>query len=118
VRREVDLDAAVASYERSLGLNPGNGSANRRLGMIELSLGEYGNARDHLAAAYAREPWSQATQQLYGEALAANGQVAEGQELWAGVEGGQNQLQGRIFWYEYIGDNDRAAWMRQAAGER
>ena len=118
VRRKVDLGPAVASYERALALNPRNATANRRLGMIELSLGDYEEALTHLATAYDREPWSETTQQLYGEALIANGQVAEGQALWSQVAGGQNQLQGRIFWYEHIGDEERAAWMRQAAGQR
>jgi tetratricopeptide (TPR) repeat protein len=118
VRREVDLGPAVASYERALVLNPHNATANRRLGMIELSLGEYKDAVDHLKAAYASEPWSETTRQLYGEALITAGQVAEGQALWSRVAGDQGQLQARIFWYEYIGDEERAAWVRQAAGDR
>jgi hypothetical protein len=118
VRREVDLGQAVASYECALVLDPHNAPANRRLGMIELSLGEYEDAVDHLKEAYDREPWSETTRQLYGEALIATGQLAEGQVLWSRVAGGQNQLQGRIFWYEHIGDRERADWMRQAAGDQ
>ncbi|MGD8465771.1 MAG: O-antigen ligase family protein [Anaerolineae bacterium] len=118
VRREVDLSPAVASYERALVLDPHNATGNRRLGMIELSLGEYEDAAEHLKAAYASEPWSETTRQLYGEALITAGQVVEGQALWSRVVGGQDQLRARIFWYKYIGDEKRAAWVRQAAGDR
>jgi hypothetical protein len=118
VRRQVDLNHPVARFERALAFDPGNPSANRRLGMIELSLGQYGSALAHLEAAYAAEPRSVTTRQLYGEALIANGKLEEGQELWEDVNTEQGQLQARIFWYEHIGDQERAQMMRQAAGDR
>jgi hypothetical protein len=54
------------------------------------------------------------TRQLLGEALIVNGQVAEGQVQWEGLSNEQRQLDLRAFWYEYIGDAERAAWIRQA----
>lgn len=115
LRREIDLARPVAEFERALALDPRNASANRRLGQIELSLGEYEDALRHLEAAYAAEPWSPTTRQLYGEALLVNGHLAQGQALWAGLDPGEGQLQGRAFWYRYIGDDERAAWIKQAA---
>jgi hypothetical protein len=116
VRRQRDLSLPIAEYEKALELNPRNVSALRRLGMIELSLGEYEDALAHLEAAYAAEPDSSTMRQLYGEALIANGHVDEGRTHWAGINDEQGQLMGRIFWYEHIGDEERAAWIRQAAG--
>jgi len=115
VRRHVDLAAVVALYERALALDPGNASANRRLGQIELSLGQYGAALGHLQAARAAEPSSQTTRQLLGEAYLANGRLAEGRALWAGVSNQEAQLDIRVWWYEHIGEKERAEWMRQAA---
>ena len=115
VRRHVDLGPAIALYERALVLNPGNPSANRRLGQIELSLGQYEAALRHLQAAYAVEGWSNATRQLLGEAYLANGRLEEGQALWSRVRNEQKQLTLRPWWYEHIGDKQRAEWMRQAA---
>jgi hypothetical protein len=115
LRREVDLDRPVTEFERALSYDPHNPTANRRLGMIELSLGEYGDALAHLEAAYAAEPWSVTTRQLYGEALIVNGRLEEGQALWSGVSNEQGQLDGRVFWYQHIGDAQRAQWLRQAA---
>lgn len=118
LRREIDLRGPVAEFEHALALDPGNASANRRLGQIELSLAEYEDALAHLEVAYAAEPWSPTTRQLYGEALIANGSLAEGQALWTTLKAGEGQLQARIFWYQYIGDEERESWIRQAASGR
>ena len=116
VRRNKDLGPAVAQYERALALDPGNATANRRLGQIELSLGQYEAALDHLKAAYAVEPASNTTRQLLGEAYLANGQREEGRVLWSGVRNDRQQLEIRAWWYEHIGEKERAEWMRWAAG--
>jgi tetratricopeptide (TPR) repeat protein len=116
VRRELDLSRPQAEFERALALDPRNATANRRLGMIALSLGEYGKALDYLQAAHAVEPWSTTTRQLYGEALIVNGHVNEGQALWATVSDANGQLRSRASWYKQIGDVERATWIRQAAG--
>jgi O-antigen ligase len=118
LRREIDLSRPLAEYEQALALDPGNASASRRLGQIELSLAEYEDALAHLESAYAAEPWSPTTRQLYGEALIANGFLAEGEALWATLNPGEGQLQARAFWYDFIGDAERAAWMWLAAGDR
>lgn len=114
LRREVDLSRPVAEFEHALSFYPRNATANRRLGMIELALGEYDDALTHLAAAYAVEPESETTRQLYGEALIVNGRVDEGRALWAGVRNTHRQLQSRVYWYRLIGDTTRAAWVQQA----
>jgi tetratricopeptide (TPR) repeat protein len=114
VRRQVDLRRPVAEFERALAMNPRNATANRRLGMIELALGEYEAALRHLEAAYAVEPASMTTQQLLGEAYLANGRLEEGQALWDGVSNEQRQLVMRLGWYRHIGDVERAEWVRQA----
>jgi hypothetical protein len=118
VRRQVDLGRPVSEFRQALALNPLNATANRRLGMIELSLGEYEDALRHLQAAFAAEPWCGTTQQLLGEALTVNGRVDEGQALWAGVDNAQQQFDLRAFWYGYIGDPEREAWVRRAANDR
>ncbi len=116
LRRHIDLAPAIAAFERALVLDPGNPTANRRLGQIELSLGRYEAALAHLQAAYAAEPRSTTTRQLLGEACLANGERELGRSLWAGVSNEQKQLDIRVWWYEHIGDAERAEWMRRAAG--
>jgi tetratricopeptide (TPR) repeat protein len=115
VRGSVDLQRAMTEYEQALSLDADNGTANRRLGTIELSLGRYEDALHHLQAAYAAEPWSVTARQLLGEALVVNGYVDEGRALWAEVNNGQRQLDLRAFWYGYIGDGEREAAIRKAA---
>jgi O-antigen ligase len=118
VRRAVDLSRPIAEFERALAWDSRNSTANRRLGMIELSLGEYQSALGYLEAAYAAEPGSVTTRQLLGEALIVNGRVEEGQALWAEVAGRQGQLELRAAWYRYIHDSKRAKWIEQAAHSR
>lgn len=114
LRREVDLSRPMAEFERALSFHPRNATANRRLGMIELALGEYDDALTHLAAAYAVEPESETTRQLYGEALIVNGWMDAGRALWAGVTNTHRQLQSRVYWYQLTGDTTRAVWIQQA----
>jgi O-antigen ligase len=118
VRRQVDLSVPISEFEEALTRNPRSATANRRLGMIELSLGQYEDALAHLEAAYAAEPNVTTTRQLLGEALIANGRIEEGQALWSDIGREQGQLDARVYWYEHIGDVERAAWIRQAASNR
>jgi hypothetical protein len=118
VRLDQDLSQPVAEFQRALQFDPGNPTANRRLGMIALSLGQYEDALGYLEAAYAREPRSSTTRQLLGEAYIVNGRLEKGQRLWAGLRNEVGQLRNRVFWYDHIGDEQRAEWIRQAAGER
>ena len=118
VRRTIDLGRPIAEFERALALDPHNATANRRLGMIDLSLGRYNQALVHLEAAYAVEPGSEATRKLLGEAYLANGRLAQGMALWATVGNRAGELAARVFWYGYIGDKERQAWMKQAAEGR
>ena len=115
VRREVDLSPAVTAFHRALAYDPANATANRRLGMIALSLGDYPAALEHLQVAYDATPWDNATRQLLGEAYLVNGRQEKGEALWATVRNDQGQLAARIFWYQHIGDPGRAASLRQAA---
>ncbi len=103
----VDLGPAVARYRAALALDPGNVTANRRLGQIELSLGDYAAARRHLEAAYAAAPWQRPTRQLLGEAYTVTGDPALAAPLWASVDMSQGQLALRKWWYEAVGDNVR-----------
>jgi tetratricopeptide (TPR) repeat protein len=118
VRRSVDLSRSVTEFEQALALNPRNATANRRLGMIELSLGLYEDALAHLEAAYETEPNVTTTRQLLGEALIVNGRLEEGQAIWSGAHKVQGQLDARVYWYQHIGDAERAAWIEQAASDQ
>ncbi len=118
LRRELDLSVVIDGYQKALVLNPGNASANRRLGQIELSLGEYETALPLLQAAYEARPWDNATRQMLGEALLLNGQTAEGQALLAGVNNAQNQLGAREYWYRSIGAEETAVSLESVAREQ
>ena len=99
----VDLSPAIARYRSALALNPNNVTANRRLGQIELSQGDYEAARGHLETAYASAPWQRATRQLLAEAYAVTGQTQQAAELLNTVDLSQNQLGLRKWWYDVMG---------------
>jgi predicted Zn-dependent protease len=117
MRQEVNLSAAITSYEGALALHATNPSANRRLGQIELSLGDYKAALEHLGQAYRQRPWDNATQQLYGEALLLNGQQEAATALLERVNKTQGQLEARAFWYETTGDEKAADILREIQSE-
>lgn len=106
---EIDLTPALARYRAALAKNPADVTANRRLGQIELSVGEYESARGHLEAAYAVAPDQRATRQLLGESYAVTGDVEQAAALWRTVDTSQGQLDIRQWWYEYIDEPQRAA---------
>jgi O-antigen ligase len=114
VRRSIDLSRPISEFERALALDPRNATAHRRLGMIDLSMGRYEQALPHLEAAYVAEPSSDVTRSLLGEAYVANGRLAEGLILLSSVGDSGGRLAARVFWYGYIGDEERQEWMRQA----
>jgi tetratricopeptide (TPR) repeat protein len=116
VRRTIDLDLPIAHYNRSLELNPENATANRRLGQIELSRGNYESAVSLLAAARSSEPGNATTSQLLAEALIVTGQEDQGQVLWSDARNAQGQLGARIWWYEHIGEAHRAERLKKAVG--
>ncbi len=110
----VDLKPAVAHYQNALALDPTNATANRRLGQIELSLGHYDAAHRYLDAAYASTPQHVATRILLGELYALDNQSNQAIALWQNLEMKFNSLQTRLWWYEFIGDQDRLQKLRQA----
>jgi predicted Zn-dependent protease len=102
-------------YEAALALNPANITANRRLGQIEISLGEYDAACDHVRQAYQSAPGQRATRQLMGECYAIVGDRVDAAELWRTIDISQGQITLRQFWYDYLGDTQRSDWVGQAA---
>ena len=112
---EVDLEPAIARYRAALALDPTNAAANRRLGQIELSRGEYEAARRHLEAAYAAAPEQRATRQLLGEVYAIGGQPTEAAALWGTLDLTAGQLPIRAWWYDSIGDTEKAQQVRAVA---
>ena len=110
----VDLGPAIARYEAALALDPANVTANRRLGQIELSRGQYDAAHHHLEAAYGAAPGQRATRQLLGESYALTGDAAGAAALWRVVDLGQGQLVARAWWYGAIGETVNQQRITQA----
>lgn len=113
----IDLGPAITRYQAALDRDPRNDAANRRLGQIELSRGQYDVARAHLEAAYAAAPRHRATRQMLAESYAIAGEVERAAELMRTVDTSAGQIDARVFWYERIGEPERAEWLRQAEGE-
>lgn len=113
----VDLAPAIAYYGAALADAPWLASANRRLGQIELSRGDYAAAREHLLAAYHSAPDQQANRFLLGESYAIAGQVEEAAALWRTVGArawwdedwiGWQAFRLRQWWYESIGEPEKS----------
>ncbi len=111
----IDLEPAIAFYETALAIDPHNATANRRLGQIELSRGQYDLAQQHLQAAYAAAPDQRATRQLLGEVYAIDGKIDQATALWNSIDVSAGQLDIRQWWYEQIGDAKDAELIKIAA---
>ena len=112
---EVSLEPAIARYATALALDPHNVAANRRLGQIELSKGQYDAARQHLETAFENAPGQRATRQMLGESYAITGDVKRAVSLWRTVDVSQGQLTARQWWYEHIGEGLRARRIAEAS---
>ncbi len=109
------LEPALRRYDAALELDPQNVTANRRLGQIELSLGRYAEAERHIAAAYKAAPGDRAGRQLLGEIKAISGATEEAAALWHSVNLAQRQPDSRQWWYNDIGEPEKAALIERAA---
>ena len=111
---DVNLAPAIARYRAALALDPDNVTANRRLGQIELSLGQYPAARRHLEAAYTAAPNQRATRQLLGASYALEGETERAAALWRTIDVSQGQLELRQWWYHQIGELQQGARVARA----
>ena len=112
----IDLSPAREHFQTALALDPGNGTANRRLAQIELDQGAYDIACRRLAVAYATDPYQRATRQLLGECEVLADQPDEALNLWRTIDLSQGQLTVRQYWYdEYLQDHMRADKLKLAA---
>lgn len=120
---QVNLEPALARYAAALALDPLQPSANRRLGQIQLSRGQYESARRHLEVAYRQAPSRQANRYLLGESYAVEGQVQEAVALWRTTSSqlwwqedwlARAVLTGREYWYTSVGEPQRAEGIRRA----
>ena len=109
----IDLTPAINHYKTALSINPDNLTALRRLGQIEISLGNYDAAQHYLEAAYRVAPDQRATRQMLGEIYAINGNVPEAIDLWQPLDLRQGQLDARQWWYYHIGSDDMADLIKQ-----
>jgi len=111
----INLEPAIVHYQTALALDRSNPTANRRLGQIELSRGEYEAARRHLIAAYTAAPWQRATRQLLGEVYAITGEIEQAASLWSTIDVNRGQLELRRKWYLRVGEHERADRIARAA---
>jgi hypothetical protein len=112
--RIADLGPAIAGYQAVLSRDPGNVTALRRLGQIELSRGEYQSAEALLERAYAFAPGQRATRQMLGELRALDGDIDAAARLWSDIDARHGQLQAREWWYAHLGAATERERIRQA----
>ncbi len=96
----VDLDPAIRLYKAALARDPANVTANRRMGQIELSRGNYRLARSYLERAFDNAPHQRPTRQMLGELEALDGNKEQAVGLWQTIDVTQDQLKLRQWWYQ------------------
>ena len=106
VRRQLpqDLAPAESHFQAALALDPGQPTANRRLGQIAMARGTFAVAERYLSTAHAVQPAERMARQLLGELSALTGDTAGAVAMWQGLDFSQGQLMVRSWWYEYFGE--------------
>lgn len=114
VRRQVDLTAAQAHLERAASW-PGHPTARRRLAAIALARGAYGQALALMQVSWDAGHRDTPTRLLYGDALVANGYVAEATETVAGLPWAAARLEGQAWSRYWVSEDwERAAYAYEA----
>ncbi len=99
VRRQVDLTEAQVHLERAVRW-PAHPTASRRLAAIALARDAYGDALALMQASWDAGHRDAPTRLLYGDALVANGYVAEAVQVVAGLPWAAARLEGQA-WSRY-----------------
>jgi O-antigen ligase len=116
MRREADLSGAIGRFSRALAIDPGNRTANQRMGEIALARGQYDAARAYLEATYRSDPGSEVTWQLLGDAYLALGRTDDAFALWSRVADAPAKLDlEAILRFEQTGDHARARQAQELA---
>ncbi len=116
VRREEELDGALAHFERAVALDPTNPTAQQRLTGIALARGAYDEALAAMQVLWDAGYRGRITRLLYGDALVAAGRVEEAVAVTQGLEFARDRLLGQA-WSRYsVGaDPVRERFARNAA---
>jgi tetratricopeptide (TPR) repeat protein len=113
VRRQIDLDSAIARFQGAQRIDPSNPTASRRLAMILIARGAYVEALRQIESSWDAGHRDGTTRALFGDALVANGRVGDAVRLLTGEPLAADRLKSQA-WYRYWtgGDFVRAfdAW--------
>ena len=100
----VDLNEAERFLRVALVFNPENETSLRRFGQIALARGQFEKAESLLNDALQIAPDRRATRQMLGELLAIRGETEQAVAMWQSVRLLDGQIDGRIWWYEQMGN--------------
>jgi tetratricopeptide (TPR) repeat protein len=92
-------------YRRALDADPGNATANRRLGQIAFARGDYESSFDYFQAALTDPFASRMTLQYLAELYALQGNPKQAVAIWRMLDSSQGQLDERDWWYLYEVDD-------------
>lgn len=92
VRRQENLDVAIALLKRAVQVDPANPTARQRLAAIGLSWGQYDAALIHMQAAWEAGYRDEVTRLLWGDALVAAGRTEEATGVVRGLEWAESRL--------------------------
>lgn len=101
VRREENLDRAIALLERARRIAPAQVTARQRLATILLARGQYDQAREQMEPVWSAGHRDSVTRLLLGDALVATGDVERAAETIRGLTWAHSRLLGQG-WAYYV----------------
>lgn len=103
LRRTANLTRAEQHFGLALKLNPENAVANSRMGLIQLTLGDYQRALQYLEPAWRANSDNRATRKALGYAYAWNGELDKATRLLRPIPEAGTEMDQYSFWWKTQG---------------
>jgi len=111
------LTVAEALFKKAIGINPGNATANYRLGLIAMLRRDFPAARGYLEKAYAVEPGQRGVQKVLGYCYVWLGDYERAGSRLAGIREAKQELETYTWWWATQGRPDLAQRAESMLGE-
>jgi tetratricopeptide (TPR) repeat protein len=108
--RAAELAPAESLFTKALALDPGNVTANYRLGLAALLRRDFPAAQTSLEKAYSADPGHRGVQKSLGYCYVWLGQLERAGQVLSGIPEARREMEAYVSWWQEQGRPDLARW--------